>query len=356
MAHAAWHAWLGGARLCLDLRSDAAFAHGHLAHAVHVPGLAALKARFSTLPARDTPFLVVCDGSACAQVASVFEPAARWACTVFGLDAQDVPVGAHPCFALAHATLAQWATDAGVWRTGDDAERPHLLFRPAPAVERLGHYMDTIPRDAAVLDVGCGAGRDVTYLLRHAQHTGAHWRVTALDRWRAALARAALLLNDHRLLAPGAHPAYPSTAARGPPWADALLPYAVHADGHVIEDTRTVPLAEAALPHAAYDVVLLIRFWHVPFLQALPARTKVGTYVVLSHFVHDPIHVKGAQHHGVFLTTYDAPPPAARIAPDAIASLVAQWNTAGCWDVVDNRIEPIEDGRPVQSVLLRRRA
>ena len=196
------------------------------------------------------------------------------------------------------------------------------------------------PHDACILDMGCGAGRDVTYLLVEGCRRSAAWRATAVDRWRAALDRAALLLRDNNLTeGPGAH-------------ADALLPMSVLDDGQVQLDGRRFAFADAPLPHAAYALILLIRFWHKPLLEALPVRTAPGTRVVLSHFVHAPEQID-VPHTATF-AAYDSPPPSARIQPGDVDTLLAQWNERQSWHIIDNRIEPVEDGRPVQSVVLQR--
>lgn len=327
--------------LCLDLRQEVA--HGRLAHAVHVPGLAALKPRFSTLPRRGVAFLVVCDAEELAQVAHAFLPRERWAIVgIVGVAASDavpddaLPDAPHPCTTLSHAAFQGWAEAHGVWSR--DAA-PHLLFSPAPVVARVLGLWDDAPQHAAILDVGCGAGRDVVYLLVAGRRRQAAWRATLLDRWRAALRRAELLLADHALLqGPGAY-------------AEALLPTAVLNTGALQLDGCTTAWQDAPLPCATYDLILLIRFWPRPLLDALPSRTALGTLVVLSHFVHAPPKL-GLP--GACAASYATPPPAARIQPGEVDALVSRWNVHQRWEFVDNRVEPIEDGRPVQSVVLRR--
>ena len=64
-------------KLCLDLRSRAHFDAGHIRHAVCIEGLEALRTRFSTLPPRHVPFLVVCHAHEAEQVCSAFVPKDR---------------------------------------------------------------------------------------------------------------------------------------------------------------------------------------------------------------------------------------------------------------------------------------
>lgn len=329
------YAELSAPRLCLDLRAD--FHTGHLKHAVHVMRLASLKSRFSTLPKRGVPFLVVCDGDELEQVAHVFVPPERWAIVgILGIDAVSAPESTHPCFPISRKAFQTWAEAHGLWTSAHD---PHLLFSPAKIVERALQRWDG-PFDASILDVGCGAGRDVTFLLAEGRRKGQAWKVTALDRWRAALDRARLLLEDNQLTnGPGAH-------------AEALLPVTILENGQLQLDQQTFSLVDAPLPRETYQLILFVRFWHMPLLQNLPTRTAPGTMVVLSHFVHEP-HKITVPQYGTFVP-YDSPPPSARIQPNDIDTLLNVWNQSQRWIQVDNRIEPVEDGRPVQSVLLQR--
>ena len=348
-------------RLCLDLRTSAHFARAHVPGAAHVDGLDALRSRFSTLPPRGTPFLVVCEAEALADAARVFTPPERWAIVgivaVGSIDSvAHVPDGAtHPVVCLSHDAFAMWPLACA---TGADArtDEPNLLFAPAPVVARALHTYAPARVDGAtcVLDVGCGAGRDLTYWLRHAPR-GAQWRATALDRWRAALLRAAQLLQDHALLAPALNGTLGSTRddSAAPALCEAMLVRTIDVAGHVREGTETLPLA-ACLPRRAYDVVLLIRFWHMSLLEQLPEIVAPGGIVVISHFVHEPARIVDAVHRAPTSTTFESPPVDARIHVGDVAHLLCIWRTHGAWDVLENVIEPVEDGRPVQSVVVRR--
>lgn len=320
---------------CLDLRGADAFRSGHVAHAVHIDGLDALKSRFSTLPAPGVEFAVVCDGERAAEVARVFQPSGRWRIRLIGVGAgiatrapapPDVP---HAITILAPHDFEAWARAHGGWRSGDRGadDEPALLFDPAPIVARATAHLLARAERAAILDVGCGAGRDLTYMLAQARAHGLEWRATALDRWRAALERAAQLLHDSGL------------GGR----CDGIVCARVGDDG-----------ALGALPCGVYDVVMLVRFWHAALLARVPALVAPGGMVVLSHFVHRPHDAESAVVAPV-TAEYDSPPPEARVQPGEIARLVASWNASGgTYTIVDARVEPVEDGRPVHSVIIRR--
>lgn len=368
---AAWDAYLSwDQRRCLDLRAAERFARGHLAHATHVDGAASLRPRFSTLPPPGLPFLVVCDAEELDHVARVFQPPERWAIhAIIAVRSADTSAflappsdASHPCFVVTDAELAQAARHSGVWRsapaqarTHDDS--PHLLFRPAPAVARVAEVVEQRRLASVnVLDIGCGAGRDITYLLARARASGSNcvWRATALDRWKAALERVRLLLSDHGMLAT-------STDSSGA-LCDAVLDAVVEQDGKV----RRAPygplaldaFASTCLPHRQYDLVLFIRFWHLPLLRQLPTLVAPAGLVVLSHFVHEP-HSVGVPCDAHVLSEYASPPVDARIHPGDVELLLEGWEKAvgrsePSWRVLENRIEAVEDGRPVQSVLIER--
>lgn len=330
-------------QLCLDLRARADFEAGHVKHAVWIDGLPALKTRFSTLPPRGAPFLVVCDAWHAGDVARAFVPPERWAIVaVVGVgDAHDSQPACHPLLYTPVTELAHHAASSGLWATQDDA--PALLFEPAPVVRRVVDFL--LPRPAlSILDLGCGAGRDVTYALVHARAASRSWRAVCVDRWRAALDRAAQLLADHNLMPP----------SRSSSLCDGVCACDVLDDGRVREaHAEPVPFRAwaASLPHAEYDTVWLIRFWPRGILPVLPTIVVPHGLIVLSHFVQEPD--AAIPTRGTPLSTYDSPPIDKRIQPGEVRSLLSQWSQHGPCQVLDECIECVEDGRPVHSLVVR---
>lgn len=319
---------------CLDLRSAFEFGCGHVAHAVHIDGLEALRSRFSTLPAPGVEFVVVC-GPDAHQVANIFQPPARWriAEVVGVVDEAEHAAGSavppHPVRLLTRAAFHAWADEHGGLRCGTERssdDEPHLLFDPAPIIARTTAYLDR--SHISILDVGCGAGRDLTYMLTQARAQGKVWRATALDRWRAALERARQLFDDNGLL----HS---------------------HCDGIVCAKVSDDGTLTAELPRSVYDVVIMVRFWHVAFLERLPQILAPGGILVLSHFCHEP-HKAGRVVSPV-RAEYDSPPVDARMQPGDLERLLEHWNGQGAFCVVDSCIEPVEDGRPVHSIVIQRK-
>ena len=342
-------------QLCLDLRPPAAFQQGHIAHAVSIAGIDALRSRFSTLPPRGVPFLLVCDAQDHDLIASTFVPTERWAIAAIfaiGTEAEGaVATAPYPTFLLTPTSFQAWAEAAQVWSLQDDT--PHLLFTPAPVIQRCvdARLHSDRPGPCTILDLGCGAVRDLAYALVQARSAQQAWRGTGVDRWRAALDRASLLLSDLHLMQTSTE-----TACEG------FLPTQLTEDGYAIplgprgsapSPPHTLPdWAVHVLPRPMYDMLWIVRFWPRACLPHLPRLLAPNGWIVLSHFVHAPMDVD-IERRGTVLATYDAPPIDARIQPGEIEALLARWTADfGPCCVREHLIEPIEDGRPVCTLVV----
>ena len=113
--------------------------------------------------------------------------------------------------------------------------------------------------------------------------------------------------------------------------------------------------AAAHLPHSHYDIVWLIRFWPRACLRNLPRIVAEHGLIVLSHFVHEPDANIPRRNLSALSTTYNSPPVAARIQPGEISALLKHWQSAygAASEVLDECVEPVEDGRPVHSLVVR---
>lgn len=377
-----WHRFLDATpQLCLDLRDHEQFSNGHISHAVCIEGLDALRTRFSTLPARHVPFLIVCNASCATHVRNAFVPPERWAIigilgvykhehvstssisgeeTFLNGELQHLVDLPHPLAFITLDQLAIAATAAHIWTPMGTKDLPDLLFSPAPVIARVvQHCVDASETEPiALLDLGCGAGRDVTYALVHAQRTSTRaWHATCVDRWRAALDRAAQLLQDHALWDPS--PSSEKCACNAMAVADITDDGFVRALGsRGTNPSDAMPLdtwAAAHLPHSHYDIVWLIRFWPRACLRNLPRIVAEHGLIVLSHFVHEPDANIPRRNLSALSTTYDSPPVAARIQPGEISALLKHWQSAygAASEVLDECVEPVEDGRPVHSLVVR---
>ncbi|KAE8233070.1 hypothetical protein CF326_g1897 [Tilletia indica] len=177
----------------------------------------------------------------------------------------------------------------------------------------------------------------------------------------------------------------------------ALLPQGASAyalalpHGQNLKDLQNKDAAVAATAEP-FDLVLLVRFLPRPLLWDRPEtihalvrrgvddsaqtpRRRSGGFVLISHFVvpeeAEAITLTGGQP---VRRIYDAPPEPSRLQAGEVRRLVQSWNAwwaaqelqggAGEvegkteeeeWGIVEDVIEPIEDGRAVQSILIQRR-
>lgn len=177
---------------CLDVRPAEAFVAGHLRAAASLPW-DELPQRRHELPPRGRAFVVVGADPGASHAAADWLRARGWS-------------RARP---LAEP-LGDWP---GPWEQGAASA---VLWEPSALVLR---WAPRLP-PGAVLDLGCGAGRDAVYLARQGR------RVVAVDRLPDALARAAdlarrqgvgleLVEADLRRALPDLRPG-PSPAPRAP--------------------------------------------------------------------------------------------------------------------------------------------
>lgn len=235
---------------------------------------------------------------------------------------------------------------------------PDLLFTPSPVVKAILELIDADAAAAAavsstmssgsqgeqqntasVLDLGCGAGRDIAWMARHgASHGGlakegngdesngrvkTAWLATGVDNLHSTVRRARLLADELGLSAHSeknrrSRDRYGFEASAIPRieaivWAqasadgalDALFPSAsnpskgvptanVHRDDKA-EGSRSRAVAAAAparlrafaaehLPHETYDVLLFVRFLPHALLHNVHALTHPGSLIAISHF------------------------------------------------------------------------
>ena len=88
-----------------------------------------------------------------------------------------------------------------------------------------------------------------------------------------------------------------------------------------------------------FDLILTIRFLVRPLLPLLPKLLAVGGYLVISHFVEDGVH------------TYDQPRKDHRLQLGELAELYGSMDNV---EVVTDVLEQIEDGRPINSVIIKK--
>ncbi|SPO23553.1 uncharacterized protein UTRI_02232 [Ustilago trichophora] len=404
-------------RLVLDLRPDSAFHQAHIASSYHISSVLELKSRYSYLPPRNVPFLVIADQDQHQQVVEAFSstPSARLLflsdSTLPSSSEQQARKDGNPTQTLSSNAFFDAAQRLGLVRSSashrqriaspppsqssDGHDIPELLFRPSNAVHRTVLNLEANPHhDGAfrVLDLGCGAARDLAWILHGSRFRPSSriWTGVGIDNWNAVLKRAQQLTQDlylspHQLVE---SPQAPSTT----PLCETLLWSKCSDDGFLEPLTGTgkgkpiraasdneqlwgeylqvglAPLLpatdsrqEKVSEQAKFDLITCIRFHPRPLLPRLSHLVRIGGIVLLSHFVtlSDAEREVAIKAHPQATIDYDSPAPEGRIQPGEVERLVDTWNASTAepgltWIIDSQRLEPIEDGRIIKSVVLRK--
>ncbi|KAI8139127.1 S-adenosyl-L-methionine-dependent methyltransferase [Fennellomyces sp. T-0311] len=299
-------------QLCLDLRSPQAYQLRHLAPSTNIPWHQ-LQLRCAELPPKNIPFAVIEPHDTPGECCRWLEDHG-WQCPYVFQEDDD----------------AFWTAAQRYIQPDPMPPKPWLLFKPCPF---LTQHMDWIEKKSGrtCLDIGCGSGRDVAWLLSRG------WNVYALDSLKGAVERTQQLAQnmgvDDRLLA--------------------CVQAKIMADGKwktfdepAPDDKRAkfspgIPASAffERLGSSKFDMILTIRFLVRSLLPQLPQLLNVGGYLVMSHFVEDGVH------------TYDQPRKDHRLQLGELATLYGSMQNM---EVVVDVIEQIEDGRPVNSVIIKK--
>ncbi|KAI7871237.1 hypothetical protein BDF14DRAFT_1764806 [Spinellus fusiger] len=304
--------------LCLDVRPSDDFRKRRLCGSTNIPW-ESLCERGNELPPKQTPFAIVVpvDRPECVQWLKENGWQCQW---VFWEDP------AKECF----WTLAQQANYS---TTGPWTHAP--LFNPC---RLLKETIDTIEetlgtqRPLECLDIGCGAGRDSVWILSHSPQ----WKVSAIDSILQCVQKTQAMseawgVQDRITVL------WAKVLAEGG-WRLISAPPPVDSKGRVIG----VPTEDffSFLPTpCSFDLILTIRFFVRSLLPQLPGLLNVGGYLIISHFVEDGVH------------EYSQPRKDHRL---ALGELRQFYTAMKNMEILVDEIEEIEDGRPVNSLVLRR--
>ncbi|KAI9318116.1 hypothetical protein BX666DRAFT_1934913 [Dichotomocladium elegans] len=318
--------------LCLDLRSTAAFRARHLVPSTHIPWHQ-LHDRCAELPPKNVPFAVMEPADLDGKGVSWLEERG-WQCPWVFRDDDD----------------AVWTADAAIVEHNALPARPTLMFSACPfLVKQMDMMEGGLQRKRTCLDIGCGSGRDVAWLMA----TRDAWEVVAVDSIAGALKRTRALAThlgvekqllktiQAKVMADGGWKALDEEGTSS------------SSSSSQVEEESAASKAERFSPGIAtqaffesmdcpgqYDLVLTIRFLVRSLLPQLPDLLKPGGFALISHFVDDGLHV------------YDQPRKSHRLNLGELAALYGKREDV---DVVVDVIEEIEDGRPVNSVIIRKK-
>lgn len=392
--------------LCLDLRTASAYVVRHFVPSTNIPG-DELVDRWYELPPKQTPFAIV-------------EPRgsrdfAAWL----------VRKGWSVSWVLREEDEAVWreADEFGMlWTERGSAEvqredkvvnsiltireknpqcvldlsippQPWLLFHPCPflasnivLIERSlalrypppQQFSSTESRPWRCLDIGCGSGRDIAWLLSRGE---ARWTATALDAWAGAVERTRALFESMRfgkrveclaqakvmadggwrLISPAQRPAETWQELNGVDIIENTPPVLADTQrSNINPNISATPMPSKkeifspGLPTSVFfshlfpsnpscptfDLILTIRFLSRPLLPHLSQLLAPGGFLLVSHFVDDPNY------------EYDTPRPEHRLRRGELAEIYGGLEGL---EIVMDVVEEVEDGRPVNSVLVRRR-
>lgn len=170
------------------------------------------------------------------------------------------------------------------------------LWSPTSVLEQWIVH-NNIPPGLA-LDLGCGGGRDAVFLAESG------WAVTAIDNQARVLDRAENLAKSRNVKV-----------------------------NWQLADVRTIQSQREQL----YDLVLMIRFLNRDLYPYIRDITRPGGYVLIHTFS------EGAQRFG-------SPKQASRIVQ--LHELAKEFSE---FEIIIDKIEPLEDGRPMATLLARKK-
>ncbi|CAG8696790.1 1584_t:CDS:1 [Gigaspora margarita] len=209
------------------------------------------------------------------------------------------------------------------------------LFQPCPFLKNNLNFIEESLRNMHqpnttfnCLDLACGSGRDVSWLcLRRS----VDWHATAIDAMTSALDRT-------RLLAQGVGVLSKVQTVNVKIMSDGSVKQPPIRGGDT-KNGKTNLYDNVDFLNQTYDLVLCVRFLCRKFFDTMAKMVKPGGFLLISTFVNDGVHSykhpKGDAH---------------RLKLGELDEFFQEQ-----FEVLQNKIELIEDGRPVNSFLARKR-
>lgn len=224
------------------------------------------------------------------------------------------------------------------------------LFQPSPflvrTIDRIEESLKHLSSNHVVncLDIVCGNGRDAAWL---SSRQTIDWRVTAVDAMSVALDRTRQLASDldvlfkiqtfhAKIMVDGSVKRYQESLSSQTSMKDG--------DG-ASEMIKTrpkfdnIPEKEIEFLNKEYDLVISIRFLRREFLSNMASLVKPRGFLLISTFVNDGRH------------TYKNPRSNSHRLE--LGELATKFRKG--FEIINDEIELIEDGRPVNSFLARKK-
>lgn len=214
------------------------------------------------------------------------------------------------------------------------------LFQPSPflvrTIDRIEESLKQLTSNQVVncLDIACGNGRDAAWL---SSRQTIDWRVTAVDAMLGALDRTRQLASDldvlfkiqtirAKIMVDGSVKKYQESS---------LSSQTSMKDGKF----DNIPEKEIEFLNKKYDLVISIRFLRREFLSNMANLVKPRGFLLISTFVNDGKH------------TYKNPRSNSHRLE--LGELATKFRKE--FEIINDEIELIEDGRPVNSFLARKK-
>ncbi|OZJ06457.1 hypothetical protein BZG36_00615 [Bifiguratus adelaidae] len=324
----AWiNASLPSRHLCLDLRSTTEHASRCITPSTNIPSTE-LHLRWSELPPKQTPFAILLSRHETDALDAI--QSRHWQ-VPWILYAEDDTI---------------WTEAARQGRLQEGSSpldptlppRPWLLFQPSAYLSRHIQRIESASTGTwwKCLDIGCGAGRDLAWLLARNHHQS-RWRVTGMDNWTGSIQRTHQIVWGMHLES----------------FVDGIVKARVRVDGtwhHTTTRQGTTEFfcnadifSDANEGADRFQLVMMIRFMSRPLLKDLPLLLVPGGYLLISHFLHVEGHV------------YETPKEEDRVKPGELAQTYRDYEWNGIKMVIlDDVVEHTEDGRPLNSILCQR--
>ena len=310
---------LSPTRHCLDVRPPETYSQAHLIPSTSIP-LATLEQRFSQLPPRGdppTPFLLLAPENAAFNDQPLASLLTSRGWTISAV--VEVPPDKEQV-----DEIWDYASDLGVLGTG--SEGTELLFKASPVVSAWIGWIEENMEDNAcykgsVLDIGCGSGRDLGFLVSR----GYPWSVTGLDNWSKALNRAAVMVKSIN-----------------PDRFNGLINAAIdETSGHIIPSSSLDHQDVQNMFDRQFSLVLVIRFFPREMFRYIHTFVENGGYLIFSHFTDPP---EGGRE-------YESPPRGKRVRPGEVEGILCQGYG---WEIMQGAYSTSEDGRAMWDVVARK--
>ena len=225
-----------------------------------------------------------------------------------------------------HDEFWEYVGDLGILGTGK--EGMELLFRPSPV---LGAWIAWIEeglgergcKRGRVLDVGCGSGRDLGFLVSR----DFEWRVTGLDNWAKAVERAEVMVKYIH-----------------PDRFEGIFNLEIDENSGIIISSSSSSNSQSVkeLYRQRFTLLLIIRFFPRAFFRYVHEFVDQGGYLIFSHFTDPPTGEKD----------YVSPSREKRVRVGEVETLLNEGYKG--WEILQGAYSRTEDGRPLWDVVARK--